>query len=33
MVLERGAVRYLEKGTPLADIRAAIHEAAAHRPY
>jgi DNA-binding NarL/FixJ family response regulator len=27
VVLERGATRYLEKGTPLADIRAAIHEA------
>ena len=29
VVLERGAARYLEKGTPLADIRAAIHEAVA----
>jgi DNA-binding NarL/FixJ family response regulator len=28
LVLERGAVRYLEKGTPLAEIREAIHEAA-----
>jgi YesN/AraC family two-component response regulator len=29
VVLERGGFRYLEKGTPLSDIRAAIHEAAA----
>ena len=29
IVLERGATRYLEKGTPLADIREAIHAAAA----
>lgn len=28
IVLARGAVRYLEKGAPLAEIRAAIHEAA-----
>jgi DNA-binding NarL/FixJ family response regulator len=28
VVIERGASLYLEKGTPLADIRAAIHEAA-----
>lgn len=27
VVLERGATRYLEKGTPLTDIREAIHEA------
>jgi DNA-binding NarL/FixJ family response regulator len=27
-VLDRGADRYLEKGTPLAEIRAAIHEVA-----
>jgi DNA-binding NarL/FixJ family response regulator len=29
VVLERGGFRYLEKGTPLAEIRRAIHEAAA----
>jgi DNA-binding NarL/FixJ family response regulator len=29
LVLERGATRYLEKGTSLAEIRSAIHETAA----
>jgi CheY-like chemotaxis protein len=29
IVLERGATRYLEKGTSLAEIRSAIHETAA----
>lgn len=28
LVLERGATAYIEKGTPLNDIRAAIHSAA-----
>jgi DNA-binding NarL/FixJ family response regulator len=29
LVMERGAARYLEKGTPLAEIRSAIRETAA----
>jgi DNA-binding NarL/FixJ family response regulator len=29
LVIERGAARYLEKGTPLAEIRSAIRETAA----
>jgi len=29
LVLERGATSYLEKGTSLADIRAAVRSAAA----
>jgi len=31
-VLARGAARYLEKGTPLAEIRAAVREAAGLEP-
>jgi DNA-binding NarL/FixJ family response regulator len=31
VVIEHGATAYLEKGTPLGDIRVAIHEVAAAR--